>query len=142
MVSPDYMVPRLQFELLNADVTLFNMQDVDNDCDNVANNVDNCPEVYNPDQTDSDNNGIGDACDTLTVVSLISIHATRAIDKAILTWSTASEVNNAGFNLYRSEFERGEYVKINTALIPAKGSPTQGAVYEFTDKDVKLWEKY
>ena len=28
----------------------------------VANGTDNCPEVYNPDQKDSDHNGVGDAC--------------------------------------------------------------------------------
>ena len=36
----------------------------DNDGDGFANNVDNCPEVANPGQKDTDGNGIGDACES------------------------------------------------------------------------------
>ncbi len=35
---------------------------MDLDGDGVTDDVDNCPSVYNPDQADSDHNGIGDAC--------------------------------------------------------------------------------
>jgi uncharacterized repeat protein (TIGR01451 family) len=35
----------------------------DIDEDGVVDTEDNCPSVYNPDQTDSDNDGLGDACD-------------------------------------------------------------------------------
>ncbi|MBI4697500.1 MAG: thrombospondin type 3 repeat-containing protein [Nitrospirae bacterium] len=34
--------------------------------DGVGDNSDNCPNVYNPDQADSDHDGMGDACDTST----------------------------------------------------------------------------
>ena len=57
-------------------------------------------------------------------------------------WSTASEIDNAGFNIYRAESENGEILKINRALIPAKGSSTQGAAYEFVDSDVKNRKTY
>jgi urease beta subunit len=39
---------------------------VDGDADGVPDGVDNCPAVANPDQTDSDGDGIGDACDPET----------------------------------------------------------------------------
>lgn len=35
----------------------------DADADNVADDVDNCPDDFNPGQEDSDGDGIGDACD-------------------------------------------------------------------------------
>ena len=35
----------------------------DTDCDGIPDYRDNCPYTYNPDQTDSSGNGIGDACD-------------------------------------------------------------------------------
>jgi hypothetical protein len=36
----------------------------DMDDDHVPDSYDNCPGVFNPDQTDSDSNGTGDACET------------------------------------------------------------------------------
>ena len=40
----------------------------DRDADNVVDAVDNCPDVPNEDQADSNLNGIGDACEMLPVV--------------------------------------------------------------------------
>ena len=39
---------------------------MDSDNDDVGDNSDNCPNVANADQSDADNNGIGDACDSNT----------------------------------------------------------------------------
>lgn len=46
---------------------------------------------------------------------------------------TAAEIDNAGFNVWRARGKNGEYRQINSILIPAKGSPQEGAVYEYTD---------
>lgn len=37
----------------------------DSDSDRVYDQLDNCPDVFNPDQTDVDGNGMGDACDCI-----------------------------------------------------------------------------
>jgi len=72
-----------------------------------------------------------------TVVTLTGFKAVPDNSSVTLVWSTATEIDNAGFNLYRAESENGQYTKINTSLIPAQGTSTQGANYEFIDKDVK-----
>jgi len=47
--------------------------DYDDDGDSVGDFFnDNCPNVYNPDQTDTDGNGIGDACDGIQTTSTSS----------------------------------------------------------------------
>ena len=38
-------------------------EDEDTDGDGIMSSVDNCPFVANPDQKDTNGNGIGDACD-------------------------------------------------------------------------------
>lgn len=53
--------------------------------------------------------------------------------KVTITWETAIEVDNAGFNLYRSSQENGTYTKINKSLIHAKGNNVSGSSYNFVD---------
>ena len=79
---------------------------------------------------------------TPTIITLTSFTATPSDRKVILKWTTESEIDNAGFNLYRAETEDGEYVKINSSLIPAEGSATQGANYQFVDDNVRNRRTY
>ena len=58
---------------------------------------------------------------------------TRATATVIVEWSTESEVNLAGFNIYRSESPDGPYVKVNDTLIPAAPDPIAGGSYSYTD---------
>jgi hypothetical protein len=77
-----------------------------------------------------------------TLIRLSFLTATPKAGKVILQWNTESEIDNAGFNIYRATSENGEYKKINEALIPAQGLSTQGASYEFVDNDVKNRKTY
>jgi len=77
-----------------------------------------------------------------TLVTLIDFNAVAGNSTVSLVWSTAGEIDNAGFNLYRSTSEDGEYIKINDSLISAQGSSSQGASYEFIDKNVKNRKTY
>ena len=77
-----------------------------------------------------------------TLITLSSFTATPKFSKVIIQWATESEIDNAGFNLCRSTSEDGEYIKINDSLISAQGSSSQGASYEFIDKNVKNRKTY
>jgi hypothetical protein len=78
---------------------------------------------------------LGCVCrDCATAIKLISFIATPGDDGSVtLTWQTATEIDTAGFNLYRASTEGGPYDKINGALIPAQGDPVAGASYSFVD---------
>jgi hypothetical protein len=77
-----------------------------------------------------------------TAIDLALFQAVSSYKKVKIEWATESETDNAGFNLYRATAETGPYVKINSELIVAEGSPTRGALYEFVDKDVKNRKTY
>jgi len=72
-----------------------------------------------------------------TVINLTDLKAIAGSWKVTVTWTTASEIDNAGFNIYRSTEENGTYTKINAQLIQAKGGPSASATYQFIDKPVK-----
>jgi len=52
----------------------------------------------------------------------------------IVEWETASELDTAGFNLYRSEDPAGPFVQINETLIPASPDPLIGGSYSYEDQ--------
>ena len=53
-----------------------------------------------------------------TVVNLKSFTATGNGKQVKVDWETASEIDNLGFNLYRSPKKDGRYTKLNKRLIP------------------------
>ena len=80
--------------------------------------------------------------DEQTPIELISFEA-EALDEAVLiSWETATEKDNAGFNLYRSLSVTGDYQRITSSLLPAEGNAFTGASYEFVDADVTAGNTY
>ena len=60
----------------------------------------------------------------------------------ILEWTTQSETENFGFNIYRSLDEKGEYIRINTNIINGAGTSSLQHNYNFVDYNVKLGNTY
>ena len=60
----------------------------------------------------------------------------------VLTWATESEVDNAGFNLRRSERRDGGFTLINSALIAGAGTTGERQTYTFTDMSAKPGVEY
>ena len=54
----------------------------------------------------------------------------------IVEWSTASELNTAGFNLYRAESANGPFEQVNETLIAGSPDPLTGGDYAFVDSAV------
>jgi hypothetical protein len=77
-----------------------------------------------------------------TVIDIVDFQAIPGNSQVTLSWDTASEIDNAGFNIYRSESKDGEYTQINDSLITAEGSSTQGASYKIVDNDVHNRKTY
>jgi hypothetical protein len=72
-----------------------------------------------------------------TYVELASFEANARGRSILITWETGTEIDNAGFDLYRVEAgDRTTPRRINEGMIPANGSPAAGASYEFIDADV------
>jgi len=76
-----------------------------------------------------------------TLITLSSFAAVSTFKKVTVSWTTASELDNAGFNIYRSDAADGAYAKINASIIPAEGAPEAGASYSFTDIAANPWKK-
>lgn len=78
----------------------------------------------------------------LLLAALVVI--TQLLQPAPITveWQTETEVNSAGFNIYRAMGEDGPYTKINEQLIAGQGGPSAGAAYTFVDETVRPGETY
>ncbi len=115
---------------------------------------------YNPYDTrfiwvTSFGNGIYYGDDEFVPVELVSFNAYRADDGVMLKWSTASETNNAGFEIERSRIQSAEggsessSPKVNQngnwekiGFVNGNGTSTIVHEYSFFDRNVSTSEKY
>lgn len=59
-----------------------------------------------------------------------------------IKWSTASEVDNFGFDVYRSESKEGPFVRINEQVIEGAGTTDEPRYYEFVDATIDPRKTY
>ncbi len=60
----------------------------------------------------------------------------------LVEWTTASELDTAGFNLHRGENQQGPFSQINANLIPASSDPLTGGSYSYEDHPVRQGQVY
>ncbi|MBN1542821.1 T9SS type A sorting domain-containing protein [candidate division KSB1 bacterium] len=75
-------------------------------------------------------------------VELISFEAASTDGVVDLSWKTASETENLGFNILRSESEKGEYSRLNKELIHGAVNSTSENSYSFNDTEVHASHTY
>ena len=67
----------------------------------------------------------------VTLASMTAVAQTNAIQ---VNWDTVSEINNAGFNLYRATSPDGPWIKLNSSVIPSQNpGSSEPASYQYQD---------
>ena len=70
-------------------------------------------------------------------VELSAFNALTSDGAVILKWTTESEIDNAGFNIRRSETKNGEFKVVNQKLIQGAGTTGERTTYSWTDTTAK-----
>lgn len=78
---------------------------------------------------------------TLGLIALSALLTACAPARVVVQWTTATEINTAGFNVYRAERAEGPYTKLNAQLIPASDALT-GGKYQYEDMTVIAGQTY
>ncbi len=78
-----------------------------------------------------------------TAVDLASFAATPQVKTVSLGWTSTSEVNIVGYNIYRSTDPAAAGIQLNTDMIPASyPGQMRGATYSFLDESAVYGELY
>jgi hypothetical protein len=75
-------------------------------------------------------------------VELAAFEALADFSQIELTWTTASESNNLGFNIYRKASGNDSWNKVNASLIEGQGNASYASDYSFVDSKVVAGETY
>ena len=70
-------------------------------------------------------------------VELSHFRPTLENGEVVIRWTTESELNNAGFNIYRSDTRDGEYKQVNSELIDGAGTTGERNTYKWIDPSAK-----
>jgi hypothetical protein len=84
--------------------------------------------------TGTTNGGVWVFTDTQIPVELTSFSAVANSEYVELNWTTASELNNSGFEILRSTRNDNDWA--NIGFVPGFGTSTESHSYSFTDNDI------
>ncbi len=70
-------------------------------------------------------------------VSLSFFRPSLEDGKVIIRWTTESELDNAGFNILRSNRHNGGFKQVNDKLIQGKGTTAERSIYRWVDVSAK-----
>ena len=70
-------------------------------------------------------------------VTLSHFRAEHTADGVLLKWTTESEVDNAGFYIYRSQTKDGEFKVVNPSMIQGAGTTSERNEYTWKDTTAK-----
>lgn len=75
-------------------------------------------------------------------VELASFKAQPEFSKVMFEWTTASESNNLGFDIYRKDIGSDAWERLTDDLIAGQGNSSSEADYSFVDYDVTSGKQY
>ena len=75
-------------------------------------------------------------------VELSQFSAKFVKDEVVINWTTESELDNAGFNIYRSTSRTNDFQRINTKLIQGAGTTGERNTYKWVDLTAKAGVVY
>jgi len=79
-------------------------------------------------------------CTLALPIELVDFSANALRDHILLTWETATEINNAGFEVQRSGADGQDFQKIG--WVAGAGNAQTSSFYSFKDFDVKVGQRY
>ena len=83
-----------------------------------------------------------EGADPLPVTLSVFIPEIAESGQVVLSWTTESEIENAGFNIFRGEGEQGPFVKVNATFIQGAGTTSERNMYQWTDTTAKTGVEY
>ncbi|MBN1424328.1 S8 family serine peptidase [Candidatus Fermentibacteria bacterium] len=75
-------------------------------------------------------------------VELSSFSAEAIAGAVVLRWTTLSEIDNLGFNVYRAAGDDGAKILLNHELIPGVGTTMEPRDYSFVDDGIAVGDTY
>ena len=79
----------------------------------------------------------------LIIAAALPVYWRQVGTRVEVTWETATEQGTAGFRLYRSEEENGEYEPVEEDhFVESRGGPMSGATYSYIDHQVEDAKTY